>query len=489
MSPARVTLNNASKRVTAAIGGKLRQPPVRGAPPTSKHSPSRFLLTRQPTHRASVWRYLYGAPADDAASSKAPPSPPPPRSIDAPSPPPAKLAPAQPATIAAVRTAVRADTTTEHLLASTGEPLDDLAIRRWLHACGGDVAEAATSLQRHAAWRAGAAPGGHVPPSAFADVASVPKICLQGLDTRGRPVLVLKAALHSRGHAAANAALVCCALDAAERLTRRHPHPSNPEHRILVLFDLARVRPSNCDIRALASIFDTLKRHYPERLDALLFLNAPPLFGGLYSLISPMVVEGVRRKISFVPRGARGVARALAPLLPPSVWPVCLGGTAPEVPVQAAVAAGAAPRGVLRAGLVAAARGTAALRRLLPRPPAALAGAAAVLAAVAALAVAALASALRWVVWGQGLAAGGAPALDGKPAKWHAWHAAGVAPPPPVKGATAAPAGGADEGCKKSAATAWSDAEAAAAVAALTAFGPPPSAGLDLLWPAGTAPL
>ena len=41
--------------------------------------------------------------------------------------------------------------------------------------------------------------------------------------------------------------------------------------------------------RVLAGIFDMLKLHYPERLDAFWFLNAPTIFWALWRVVGPMV--------------------------------------------------------------------------------------------------------------------------------------------------------------------------------------------------------
>jgi len=41
--------------------------------------------------------------------------------------------------------------------------------------------------------------------------------------------------------------------------------------------------------RVLAGIFDMLKLHYPERLDAFWFLNAPTIFWALWRFVGPMV--------------------------------------------------------------------------------------------------------------------------------------------------------------------------------------------------------
>lgn len=49
----------------------------------------------------------------------------------------------------------------------------------------------------------------------------------------------------------------------------------------------AGLRTRNLDVKALQAIFELLQSHYPERLCALWFLNAPFIFWGVWRLVSP----------------------------------------------------------------------------------------------------------------------------------------------------------------------------------------------------------
>lgn len=82
-----------------------------------------------------------------------------------------------------------------HRLATTGEALDDGCLRRWLAARGG-VEAAAAGILAHAAWRealVGASSSG-VTEASIADELAARKVCLQGLDSGGCPVVVVQAA-------------------------------------------------------------------------------------------------------------------------------------------------------------------------------------------------------------------------------------------------------------------------------------------------------
>jgi hypothetical protein len=52
------------------------------------------------------------------------------------------------------------------------------------------------------------------------------------------------------------------------------------------LFGVAGLRTRNLDVKALQAIFELLQSHYPERLCALWFLNAPLIFWGVWRLVS-----------------------------------------------------------------------------------------------------------------------------------------------------------------------------------------------------------
>lgn len=383
-----------------------------------------------------------------------------------------------PRDVAAVVAAVRADREAVALLAAGGEPLDAHLARRWLQSRQGDVGAATAALRAHARWRGAAFPAGRVLECEIEALLATRKVCLQGLDAAGRPVILIRARLHFGGDAAGNRRLICYALDAAYAAAAAAPASTgNPDRRVLCLFDLAGVRPANLDARALGGIFDTLKRSYPERLSALYFLvgdwfggaeagapappalrrsplvpphrshqNAPAIFGPLWSLVSPMVLENVRRKIRFL-RG--DAARAvLAETLPPHVWPTTLGGTAPLIPVDEAVAAARAAAGKRprRRAFRAAARAAAPSTTL-----------AAVLVVALTMAVSVLAGALRWALWGPGggRTKGRERALDGA-----------CAPPALAKPPRPPP--------RASSPVAWR---------------PPPTVGLDLLFEGGLAPL
>ena len=47
----------------------------------------------------------------------------------------------------------------------------------------------------------------------------------------------------------------------------------------------AGLRTRNLDVKALQAVFELLQSHYPERLHALWFLNAPFIFWGVWRMV------------------------------------------------------------------------------------------------------------------------------------------------------------------------------------------------------------
>ncbi|KAK9839865.1 hypothetical protein WJX81_007319 [Elliptochloris bilobata] len=223
-------------------------------------------------------------------------------------------------------------------MAAGSEPLDDAALRRWLRAWRSPDA-AAAALAAHAAWRAAAMPAGRVLEEDILHELATGKAFLQGCDARGRPVLAVLAARHDMGarDLAETRRFVCYVLDAAAAAAdaagaARGTDPVG----LLCLFDLTGLRLSNLDVKALQAIFELLQSHYPERLSALWFINAPWIFWGVWRMVRPFIDAKTREKIAFL-----GSARApeLREAIPASVLPVCYGGAARLVPVEKAVAA------------------------------------------------------------------------------------------------------------------------------------------------------
>lgn len=223
-------------------------------------------------------------------------------------------------------------------LAQAGEPLTPHLALRWLTSRGWDVDEAERALAAHAEWRAQYVSAGRILEEEVSRELAAEKAFLQGVDAEGHSVLVVTARKHdmSSRRPEETERLICYVLDNAAAAADAS---LNPMRKTLCLFDLSGLALRNLDVKALGALFELLKSHYPESLAGLWFLNAPLLFWGAWSCVSPFVDPKTRRKIHFASASTRGAPAALTGAVPRSVLPTAYGGEAQLVPIQQAVAA------------------------------------------------------------------------------------------------------------------------------------------------------
>ncbi|KAF2618323.1 hypothetical protein F2Q68_00042900 [Brassica cretica] len=103
--------------------------------------------------------------------------------------------------------------------------VDDLMIRRFLRARDMDIEKASALFLKYLAWKKTVLPKGHIPESEIANDLSHNKVCMQGHDKKGRPILVIVGNRHypSKGN--------------PEEFKRRSPTPLSPSfyHQIYLL--------------------------------------------------------------------------------------------------------------------------------------------------------------------------------------------------------------------------------------------------------------
>lgn len=78
-----------------------------------------------------------------------------------------------------------------------GQEVDDLMIRRFLRARDMDIEKASVLFLKYLAWRKTVLPKGHIPESEIANDLSHNKVCMQGHDKKGRPILVIVGNRHN----------------------------------------------------------------------------------------------------------------------------------------------------------------------------------------------------------------------------------------------------------------------------------------------------
>ncbi|KAJ4895114.1 Sec14p-like phosphatidylinositol transfer family protein [Raphanus sativus] len=174
--------------------------------------------------------------------------------------------------------------------------VDDLMIRRFLRARDMDIEKASVLFLKYLAWRKTVLPKGHIPESEIANDLSHNKVCMQGHDKKGRPILVIVGNRHnpSKGNPEEFKRFVVYAL---EKICARIPRG---EEKFRAIVDLQGWGYSNCDIRGYLAALSTLQDCYPERLDKLYFVRAPYIFMTAWKVIYPFVDTKTRKKIVFV---------------------------------------------------------------------------------------------------------------------------------------------------------------------------------------------
>ncbi|KAG2320386.1 hypothetical protein Bca52824_013599 [Brassica carinata] len=143
--------------------------------------------------------------------------------------------------------------------------VDDLMIRRFLRARDMDIEKASTLFLKYLAWKKSALPKGCIPESEIANDLSHNKVCMQGHDKMGRPIVVSFGNRHnpSKGNPEEFKRFVIYTL---EKICARMPRG---EEKFIAIGDLQGWGYSNCDIRGYLAALSTLQDCYPERLGKL----------------------------------------------------------------------------------------------------------------------------------------------------------------------------------------------------------------------------
>ncbi|KAJ0235643.1 putative polyphosphoinositide binding protein [Hirschfeldia incana] len=206
--------------------------------------------------------------------------------------------------------------------------VDDLMIRRFLRARDMDIEKASALFLKYLAWRKTVIPKGHIPESEIANDLSHNKVCMQGHDKKGRPIVVIVGNRHnpSKGKPEEFKRFVVYSL---EKICARMPRG---EEKFRAIVDLQGWGYSNCDIRGYLAALSTLQDCYPERLDKLYFVRAPYIFMTAWKIIYPFVDTNTREKIVFVEN--KKLTPTLLEDIDETQLPDIYGGKLPLTPIQ-----------------------------------------------------------------------------------------------------------------------------------------------------------
>eukprot|EP00803_Ostreobium_quekettii_P009804 evm.model.scf_52.20 EVM.evm.TU.scf_52.20 scf_52:164140-164964(-) len=212
--------------------------------------------------------------------------------------------------------------------------MDERWLMRWLRARRWNVDRAEEAVRAHAAWRAAYMPDGRVLESQIKNELGSEKLFMQGLDAKGRGVVVFVGKNHKAWKRVIDE-LERAAVYVIDELIASADPGRNPDRTMTFIFDLSGFGVGNVDVTGMVKLFHIINSHFVERLGRCFIYGAGPVFEGSWRVFSPMLDEVTLRKISFVGKKQRG---ALHAEVPREILPANLGGTGRLVPVGEAVA-------------------------------------------------------------------------------------------------------------------------------------------------------
>lgn len=190
----------------------------------------------------------------------------------------------------------------------------DQCLSRWVRANDGDVDAASKGLMAYCKWYTQkpqyGAPDGVIAVAQGKGADLVPfelesqKALLvpETKDADGRPVVLVQVRKHDPS--VENYDYDQLTLFVVHTIESACAAMVEPVDTLCVVFDLSEIGRANVDMKAVKRIIFLLTNMYPERLGKCFLVDAPGLFSGCWTLISPMLKENTRRKIQFVDRPA-----------------------------------------------------------------------------------------------------------------------------------------------------------------------------------------
>ncbi|XP_042500969.1 phosphatidylinositol transfer protein 3-like [Macadamia integrifolia] len=205
---------------------------------------------------------------------------------------------------------------------------DDLQIRRFLRARDLDIEKASALFLKYLKWRHSFVPNGSIPESEIQNHLSQNKLFMQGLDKKGRPIVLILAARHfpAKGGVDAFKRFAVYSLD---RICARMPEG---QEKFVGIADLEGWGYSNSDIRGYLGALSILQDCYPERLGKLILIHVPYLFMKAWKIVYPFIDKKTRDKIVFVEN--KKLMSNLVDDIDESQLPEIYGGKLPLVPIQ-----------------------------------------------------------------------------------------------------------------------------------------------------------
>ncbi|XP_066385691.1 uncharacterized protein [Miscanthus floridulus] len=173
---------------------------------------------------------------------------------------------------------------------------DDYTLRRFLRARDHNIGKASAMLLKYLKWKQTAKPHGAIPASEVAQA----KLCLQGYDREGRPLIYGFGARHhpARRDLEEFKHYVVHVLDAT--VARLPPPGQGRQEKFAAVADLKGWGYANCDIRGYLAALDIMQSYYPERLGRVFLIHVPYVFMAAWKIVYPFIDDNTKKKFVFV---------------------------------------------------------------------------------------------------------------------------------------------------------------------------------------------
>ncbi|XP_022727320.1 patellin-4 [Durio zibethinus] len=210
----------------------------------------------------------------------------------------------------------------------SAKDVDDLMIRRFLRARDLDIEKASTMFLKYLSWKRTFVPKGFISESEISTQLAHNKLCMQGLDKQGRPIVVAFGGRHkpTKGNLEEFKRFVVYGL---EKICARMP---KGQEKFVGIGDLEGWGYSNSDIRAYVASLSILQDCYPERLAKLFIVNVPYIFMTVWKVVYPFIDSRTKKKIVFVEK--KKLKSILLGDIDDNQLPDIYGGKLPLVAIQ-----------------------------------------------------------------------------------------------------------------------------------------------------------
>ncbi|KAL5799195.1 hypothetical protein ACOSQ4_032079 [Xanthoceras sorbifolium] len=210
----------------------------------------------------------------------------------------------------------------------SAKEVDDLMIRRFLRARDLDIEKASNLLMKYLSWKRSFVPNGYISPSDISNQLEDNKVCMQGLDKKGRPIVVAFGGRHnpSKGSLEDFKRFVVFTLDKICAKMARG------QEKFIAIGDLKGWGYTNSDIRGYLASLSILQDCYPERLGKLVIVHSPYMFMTAWKVVYPFIDSNTKKKIVFVEK--KKLKATLLEDIDESQLPDIYGGKLPLVPIQ-----------------------------------------------------------------------------------------------------------------------------------------------------------